>query len=949
MTYQHAEVSGSGQAIQAGRDVHVHHGDGARRMASPATAGECPYPGLAAFTTEQAGWFFGRDALTAHLVGRLADRLTEGRPVLVVGSSGAGKSSLLRAGLLAAVSERGALPVVGSRDWPQVVLTPSARPLAALTEALARAFPAEDVAPWLSSPETLASAVPSRLVVVVDQLEELFALCGDEAERHRFLDLLAGIAGVVVFGLRTDAYAHCLKYPILREAAQNGQVVVGPMTDAELRQAVVCPAHEVGLDLEPGLVDLLLHDLGVTADGYEAGRLPLLAHALRALWSERHGHLLTAAGYRTNGGISDAVATTAELAYARLDDADRRTARALFPRLVRIGDNRTGDTRRSVPRADLPGDGGVLDAFVAARLLTQDRDNVTITHEVLLRAWPRLRRWLDDDRADHLTRQQLEDAATAWVRHGRDSGLLLRGNRLDAARTWHQTTSDVLTPAGAAFYTTSIRHHTKARRRRQALFAVLAVLTLVATLTAGVALDQRRTAETALKQVVATQLVEEAQRLRDTDTPDNRTLAAQLDLVAWEFGQDTGTPDPVVDTGLTIDAASVHSAPAEGNSSRGEAHLVFSPDDRTLAVSMDSDERGLVRFWHIDDWRRIRPLPGTIRIGDAVVTAIRFNPSGRLLAVSTNEGNVQLWRMPWPRSPQYVHTIDDSGDRTQLESLQMPPLPLQDYPYQFAAFVDDKVLAVGHQATTRQDVDVSTARLWDVSNPARPTPFAAPLTYLGRPTGLVEVNTKRHIVITSPDDDDHPVTQVWDVTDPSRPLVERTLNIPTRSNADKNMSITRNGHIITVPDWQGGRTLTRWDITRQPNSNEIGKFPATDDHSIPFVAQSADNDTVATYNRGTHAIQLWDTTTPADIRKVGQPLIAYREEPWSVDFSPDGRLLASVSYATEAHDEQPGYALQLLNLNTQDNVRHLCATTPEITEDQWRRYIPNLDYSPPCP
>ena len=171
----------------------------------------------------------------------------------------------------------------------------------------------------------------------------------------------------------------------------------------------------------------------------------MLAHALRATWQQRHGRTLTVDGYRNTGGIHRAVATTAENVFTRLDPAGQHVARTLFLRLVRIGDG-TEDTRRRLARADLlrgldPGTvGPVVDAFTQGRLLTKEQDTVEITHEALLHAWPRLRQWIDTDRAGNLTRQELDDAAAAWDREGRDTAGLYRGNRLEAARTWATST-----------------------------------------------------------------------------------------------------------------------------------------------------------------------------------------------------------------------------------------------------------------------------------------------------------------------------------------------------------------------------------------------------------------------------------------------------------------------------------------------------------------------------
>jgi hypothetical protein len=548
----HLTVSASGQAqvTAAGRDVHVHYGDpgAAARRAISAGAGdvECPYPGLASFDATQARWFFGRDAVTARASALAADRLRDGGPMVVVGPSGAGKSSLLRAGLLAAIAERGALPERGSASWPQLLLTPGAQPLAELASQL----------------ESVGHA--QRLVIVIDQLEELFTLCQDEGVRREFIDACTALAAdraLVVFGLRIDAYRHCAQYPALRQALQDGQLLVGPMSLPELRQAIEFPAREVGLDLEPGLADLMLSDLGVTEDGYEAGRLPLLGYALRATWQQRHGHVLTVDGYRTTGGIRNAVATAAERAYAALDDAGREAAPGVFSRLVRLGDD-TADTRRAMALEDLAGDGAattVVDAFTAARLLARDEAAVTITHESLLSAWPRLAQWIRTDRDELLRRQEVEEAAASWERAGHDPGLLLRGTRLEFA----EQVKARLSPVGRRLHAASARQRARGRRLRAGLAAVLALLTVIATAAAVVALNQagaaRREASTAqreastarseLSQVILADLIAEAGEQRDTG---NTALAAQLDLVAYRnwHGTDLVAQEPSLYSGL---------------------------------------------------------------------------------------------------------------------------------------------------------------------------------------------------------------------------------------------------------------------------------------------------------------------------------------------------------------------------------------------------------------
>ncbi len=431
--------------------------------------GVCPYPGLAAFGPDQARWFFGRDEVTAHLISQLDDRLVGGGVLAVVAPSGAGKSSLLAAGLIPALAG-GALP--GSRTWPVVVTTPGAHPLATLAARVAERTGAE-AAEAAGDPERFAAFLtataaaqdgnqehtssPARVVLIVDQFEETFTECQTDAERQAFIATLGTAAqrtaALVVVGVRADFYGHCLAYPALLGALQN-PVAVGPMNADQLRAVITRPAATEDLDLEPGLVELLLRDLGVAAEdadagvaGYDPGALPLLAHALRVTWHQRDGQLLTVAGYRRTGGIRQALATTAEHAYTRLSPTEQQIARQVLLRLVNISDqDGSADTRRRLPRARLvealPSPRSaqavdtVLEVFGRARLLTLDTASVEITHEALLRAWPRLRQWIDTDRAGNLTRQELDEAATVWDRDGRDTAGLYRGSRLETARTW---------------------------------------------------------------------------------------------------------------------------------------------------------------------------------------------------------------------------------------------------------------------------------------------------------------------------------------------------------------------------------------------------------------------------------------------------------------------------------------------------------------------------------
>ena len=291
----------------------------------------------------------------------------------------------------------------------------------------------------------LADRPEQRLIVLIDQLEELFTLCPDPSEQTAFLEAVTAIArprggavprALVILALRADFYAQAAAHPELLAVLSESQLLIEPMTADELRASIKEPATAAGWVLDDGLADLILHEMGVSGDGQSpAGALPLLSHVLQETWKKRAGLRLTVAGYRETGGIAQAIATTADEVFDKLDGDGREAVRLMLLRLVRVGED-AADTAQPVERSallhGLPDTGAAqraIDRLVEARLLTLDRDTVRISHEVLLRAWPKLREWLDTDRDRLRARQQLADDAAEWERSGRDSSMLYRGKR----------------------------------------------------------------------------------------------------------------------------------------------------------------------------------------------------------------------------------------------------------------------------------------------------------------------------------------------------------------------------------------------------------------------------------------------------------------------------------------------------------------------------------------
>lgn len=342
----------------------------------PAEPARCPYPGMRQFESGDAARFFGREELTAHLIARLAEQLGADAPLLVFGASGAGKSSLLRAGLIPALRRGRLLPVAGSATWPRILVDRlGADPLATLAAAMGGAVADEGDAPGVVA-EGLGPQ--GRFVLVVDQFEEIFTQCADSEKRVRFVRVLLALAtrGLVVLGVRADFYQHCASLADLGGLLADNQVVVGALAEDDLRRAITLPAIQVGCTVEPGLTELMIADLGLRPGlgprpgqvlhhgrsqqpgqnlrpagvGYEPGALPLLAYALRATWDRRLGNTLTVAGYREAGGIHGAVAAEAERICADLPAGGVDAARRIMLRLVSVGREGQLTRRRQLGR-----------------------------------------------------------------------------------------------------------------------------------------------------------------------------------------------------------------------------------------------------------------------------------------------------------------------------------------------------------------------------------------------------------------------------------------------------------------------------------------------------------------------------------------------------------------------------------------------------------------------
>ncbi len=754
-----SELASGVIALQAASE-RIGPAAGAERL------GVCPFKGLAAFDVADAPYFFGRERLVAELVARLV-----GAPALaVVGSSGSGKSSVIRAGLLPALAS-GVLP--GSETWRQVLIRPGRHPVQVLRRAL----------------EDMGDDQPR--VLAVDQFEETFTVCDDEAERAEFIAELMSSGsddrgqGYLVLAIRADYYGRCSAYPQFSAALAANHVLVGSMRRRELRRAIEHPAQRAGLHVAPELTDALVADV----EG-EPGALPLLSTALLELWQRSDGGGLQLSSYEATGGVRGAVARLAEAAYHGLDADRREIARRTLMRLVGEGAEGVPERRR-VPLAELESDSRdevarVVGYLADHRLLTISAGSVELAHEALLREWPRLQRWLDEDAQGRRLHRRLSTAAREWDEGGRDPADLYRGARLASALEWKADHEPELNRVEHDFLAAADARagHERSERRRWIRLAIggLSVALAAITIVAALAIVRGNEAETERESAISRELAAKSMSLLSADPG----LSVGLALWALER-RDTESAENAL-------RQAAYEARGTGVRSAGDGWLyaVATSRDGRWAATAGGD--GAVRVW---DLSRGRPA-AAIRGHSGSVWDVAFSPDGGRVASAGSDGTVAIAgrdggdrRVLAKLAPDYASSVEFSrnGDELLLAATDgsVRLLSVRTGAERTLRGHDGMIYAAHFDPDGRRIVSAGadgTARVWDVASGT-----ATVLTHPDQVAAAVFSPDGRHVATAGYDG----MIRVFSPDGSGRPLAfrgDRQAQYSVRYSADSRRLVT---------------------------------------------------------------------------------------------------------------------------------------------------------------
>jgi WD40 repeat protein len=813
----------------------------------------CPYRGLFHFGPDDAEFFFGREVFVTQLFQAAQNR----NFIPVLGASGSGKSSVVLAGLVPKLQQKG--------NWKFTHFRPGNDPFHALALALVPLYTPElDATDRIAQARKLADYLRGdtihvsdiftqikqhhpndRVLLIAAQFEELYTLCSDEKNRRSFLDiLLASFAApnsqlssaVLVTTMRADFLGNALSYRPFADLLQNADIKLGAMNREELSQVIEKPADKLGVKFADGLVERILYSVE-----NEPGNLPLLEFALTELWAKRQGKELTHAAYEDIGEVQGALMTYANAQYQLLNPSEQKQVQRIFVQLVRPGEG-AEDTRRLALKEELGQQNWFLVKKLAdARLVVTSQNSasietVEVVHEALIKNWSTLRQWMSAHRDFRSWQERLRAAIQQWQEAQQDEGALLRGVPLVVAESWLQKRSDELGSGEREFIQKSVilreRQKQKEKRLRQWITFGLSTGFIGALSLAGFAGWQWRQAEITKSEVI----VGSAKILFS----QGKELDALIESLRAKLLVQRLKAEPSIElvSALEQEVSWLREHNRLETHSGSVLSVSFSPDGKTLASGSDDKT---IKLWDVTTGKEI----GTLNGHSNEVLSVSFSPDGKTLASGSDDKTIKLWDVATGKK---IRTIN--GHSSSVLSVSFSP--------------DDKTLASGS--------DDKTIKLWDVATGKKTR------TINGHSSSVLSISFSPDGKTLASGSDDKTI-KLWDVA-----TGKKIHTLKGHSSSVLSVSFSPDGK--TLASGSGDNTIKLWDVA---TGKEIRTLKGHS-NTVLSVSFSRDGKTLAS-GSDDKTIKLWDITINKEIRTIK----GHKNWVNSVSFSRDGKTLASGS------------------------------------------------------